>query len=75
MTSYVYDALGRLDQITSSAGTFDYNYQGATSRIWQLAFCFPDDAESAAQLAQAAQEVRCIHKPKQRDCVVFARDL
>ena len=35
-TGYVYDALGRLDQITSSAGTFDYNYAGQTSRITQL---------------------------------------
>ena len=35
-TGYVYDALGRLDQITSSAGTFNYNYQGDTSRITQL---------------------------------------
>ena len=36
VTGYVYDALGRLDQITSSAGTFDYNYQGNTSRVTQL---------------------------------------
>ena len=35
-TGYVYDALGRLDQITSSAGTFDYNYAGNTSRVTQL---------------------------------------
>ena len=35
-TGYVYDALGRLDQITSSAGTFNYNYQGNTNRITQL---------------------------------------
>ena len=35
-TGYVYDALGRLDMITSSAGTFNYNYQGDTSRITQL---------------------------------------
>ena len=33
---YVYDTLGRLDMITSSAGTFNYNYQGNTSRITQL---------------------------------------
>ena len=32
----VYDALGRLDQITNSVGTFDYNYQGNTSRVTQL---------------------------------------
>ena len=36
VTGYVYDALGRLDQITSSAGTFDYNYAGNTSRVTQL---------------------------------------
>ena len=35
-TGYVYDALGRLDMITSNAGTFNYNYQGNTSRITQL---------------------------------------
>ena len=35
-TGYVYDALGRLDKITSSAGTFNYNYTGNTSRIRQL---------------------------------------
>ncbi len=59
VTSYVYDALGRLDQITSSAGTFDYNYQGATSRIWQSAFSV-SPMTSRARLNSRKQPKRCV---------------